>query len=79
MGNPDTMNMNAKFFVLKQQDESKAKADDHFALAAQVAADQYRNGQRVFICVNDNETACAFVFISVFICNNGDTTIYDRQ
>ena len=41
MGKPDTMNMNAKFFVLKQQDESKAQADDHFALAAQVAADQY--------------------------------------
>ncbi|GAA78842.1 DNA polymerase III subunit chi [Pseudoalteromonas sp. BSi20495] len=59
MGNPDTMNMNAKFFVLKQQDESLAKPDDHFALAAQIAADQYRNGQRVFICVNDNEAACA--------------------
>lgn len=58
MGNPDTMNMNAKFFVLKQ-DESQAKPDDHLVLAAKIAAEQYRNGQRIFICVDNNETACA--------------------
>ncbi len=59
MGNPDTMNMNAQFFVLKQQDESLAKPDDHLALAAQIAADQYRLGQRVFICVDNENTAFA--------------------
>jgi DNA polymerase III subunit chi len=59
MGNLDTMNINAQFLVLKQQDESLAKSDDHFALAAQIAAEQYRNGQRVFIYVDNNETACA--------------------
>ena len=57
MGNPDTMNMNAQFFILKQQDESLAKADDHFALAAQIAGQQYRLGQRVFIFVDSEETA----------------------
>ena len=48
MGNPDTMNMNAQFFILKQQDESLAKADDHFALAAQIAGQQYRLFQTLF-------------------------------
>lgn len=59
MGNPDTMNINAQFFVLKQQDESKAQADDHFALAAQIAAEQYRLGNRVFIFVDNEHTAYA--------------------
>jgi DNA polymerase-3 subunit chi len=59
MGKLDTMNMNVQFFVLKQHDESKAQADDHFALAAQIAADQYRLGQRVFIYVDDTDTAYA--------------------
>lgn len=59
MGSPDTMNMNAQFFVLKQQDESQAKADDHFSLAADIAAEQYRLGQRVFIFVDNADTAHA--------------------
>lgn len=57
VGNPDTMSMNAQFFVLKQQDESLAKADDHFSLAADIAADQYRLGHRIFIYVDDLEIA----------------------
>ncbi|MBQ4832129.1 DNA polymerase III subunit chi [Pseudoalteromonas sp. MMG010] len=53
------MAMNAQFFVLKQEDESNARADDHFALAADIAAQQYRQGQRVFIFVDNNEDAFA--------------------
>jgi DNA polymerase III subunit chi len=59
MGSPDTMSINAQFFVLKQQDESHAKADDHFSLAAQIAADQYRLGHRVFVFVDNTDTAHA--------------------
>ncbi|MFK3872632.1 DNA polymerase III subunit chi [Pseudoalteromonas rhizosphaerae] len=53
------MSMNAQFFVLKQQDESLAKAGDHFSLAADIAAEQYRLGHRIFIYVDDLEIAHA--------------------
>ena len=51
------MRINAQFFVLKQQDESTAKTDDHFSLAASIAAEQYRLGHRIFIYVDDLEIA----------------------
>ncbi|BDF95314.1 hypothetical protein KAN5_21520 [Pseudoalteromonas sp. KAN5] len=59
VGSPDTMSINAQFFVIKQQDESLAKADDHFRLAADIAAEQYRLGHRIFIYVDDLEVAHA--------------------
>lgn len=59
MGSPNTMSINAQFFVLKQQDESLAKADDHVRLATQIASEQYRQGQRVFIFVDNTDIAHA--------------------
>ncbi|WP_372762099.1 DNA polymerase III subunit chi [Pseudoalteromonas sp.] len=53
------MSMNAQFYVLQQQDESQAKADAHFSLAAQIAGEQYRLGQRVFIFVDSETSAYA--------------------
>jgi len=52
--------MNAIFYVLKQNEEQD-KADlethipAHFDLAARLAADQFRQGKRIFIYTNDKD------------------------
>ncbi len=47
--------MNAIFYVLKQQSESENNVPAHFDLAARIAADQYRQGARVFIYTNGKD------------------------
>ncbi len=49
--------MNALFYVLKQLDEPSAALPAHFDLAAHIAADLYRQGQRVFIFVDSQDDA----------------------
>lgn len=49
--------MNAIFYVLKQIDESENQLPAHFDLAAQIAAEQYRKGERVFIYTNGKDDA----------------------
>ncbi|WP_404341003.1 DNA polymerase III subunit chi [Pseudoalteromonas mariniglutinosa] len=51
------MSMNAQFYVLKQDDNAKQSLSAHFDLAARIAADQYRLGHRVFIYVDNTDTA----------------------
>ncbi len=49
--------MNAIFYVLKDEDEPDAKIPAHFDLAAKLAAEKYRNGQRVFIYTENTDDA----------------------
>ena len=51
------MNMNAQFYVLKQDDSAHQAAGAVFDLAAKIAADQYRLGHRVFIYADNTDTA----------------------
>ena len=47
--------MNAIFYVQKQENEPDSPIAAHFDLAAKIAADCYRQGQRVFI-YTENKT-----------------------
>ena len=49
--------MNAIFYVLKQQDEPDNHLPAHFDLAAKLAAEQYRHGQRIFIYTDNQQDA----------------------
>jgi DNA polymerase-3 subunit chi len=51
------MTINAQFNVLKHDNEPDANLPAHFDLAAQIAAKQYRAGQRVFIYVESLDDA----------------------
>ncbi|KAF7788843.1 DNA polymerase III subunit chi [Pseudoalteromonas rubra] len=53
------MTINARFFVLKQNNEPGKPVPAHFDLAARSAAKLYRAGQRVFIYVDSVEDAHA--------------------
>jgi DNA polymerase-3 subunit chi len=49
--------INATFYVFKQADESGLTVPAHFDIAAQLAAECYRNGQRVFIYATNQQDA----------------------
>ena len=49
--------MNAVFYVQKQENEPDNPIPAHFDLAARIAADFYRQGQRVFIYTDNKSDA----------------------
>lgn len=51
------MTINARFYVLKQNNEPEVSIPAHFDLAARAAAKQFRAGHRVFIYVNSIDDA----------------------